>query len=43
MPVDDRGSEAEPSASTPTATAYPSIVTADPLNDHLSFTKITYS
>lgn len=43
MPVDDRSSEGEElNPSTPTATAYPSIVTADPLNDHLGFTKITY-
>jgi hypothetical protein len=43
MPIDDRGSEGEElNPSTPTATAYPSIVTSDPLNDHLGFTKITY-
>ena len=42
VPVDDRGSEGEPSASTPTATAYPSLVTSDPLNDYLGFTRITY-
>ena len=43
MPIDDRSSEGEElNPSTPTATAYPSIVTSDPLNDHLGFTKITY-